>query len=366
MSVVALKDIARQVGCSRSAVSYALRNSRMISDTLRARIQATARELGWRPDAELARRMALVRQTLLDGERPHLALVINKRFSELTSEHAPRKHLAGARDYAEEKGYHADIFNLAEQPLKPARLRNILHARGIQGIVFLMTLKPRLEDEYLALGDEFACVVAGARPPSAGFHTILNDYHGAGHLGVTRLLEKGYRRIGAVLPRGVDAPLTFAFTGGLTSVPRQRSEPASLPILHTGGRETHIAENTFAEVRSWYAEHEPEAILTTDPDNLTRALADVSPRAEAVPIYSLDFDEGQRCRGGADLRQYQVGRAAVDVVVAQLHRGESGSPEYRRIVQIEPCWAEKASGAGQLPVKRRRTSVVAERCLVSA
>lgn len=344
MSTIALKDIAREVGCSRSAVSYALRNSRMISAPLRERIQKTARELGWRPNAELAQRMALVRQTLVDGERPHLAIVVRKGKAELAKEYAPREQLMGALRHAEERGYYADVFNLADQPLKPARLGNIVEARGIQGIVFLGTLNPCLEDDYLALGESYACAVAGMRPMGTRYHAVLNDYHGAGHLGVRRLLAQGYRRIGAVLPRGVEEPLDFAYTGGLVSAFRQNATGEGLPVLLTGTAETRILDSEAWEVRNWFKQNEPDAILTTDPSNLSRILGDLEPSVRAPRIFSLDYTESQVCCGGVDLQQYHVGASAVDMVVSQLHRGESGVPDLRRTIQVEPRWKESPAG----------------------
>jgi hypothetical protein len=40
------------------------------------------------------------------------------------------------------------------------------------------------------------------------------------------------------------------------------------------------------------------------------------------------------------MRQRRVGEAAVDVVVAQLHRGQSGLPEVPRSINIGAVWMD--------------------------
>ncbi len=48
--MVKITDVARRAGCLPSTVSYALSGKRPISDATRRRVQAAARELGYRAD----------------------------------------------------------------------------------------------------------------------------------------------------------------------------------------------------------------------------------------------------------------------------------------------------------------------------
>lgn len=340
MPGVSLRQIAERVGCSRSTVSYALRNSPNISESLRMRVMKVARELGWKPDAELARQMALVRQSLIKADSPHLALIINKATSELKEEPSPRLHLLGARDYAERMGYIADIFNLADSPLSPRRLRDILFARGIQGIIFVGTADPELPEEFLEIGHEFACVVAGLRYSNLPFHIVYNDYLGAGRICILEMLKAGYKRPGIILPMGVDAPLGYAMAGGFTTGLIELEASNRLPILHVGRHETHIPEYEYDRVKNWIREHKPDSLVSTDlihgkiiQDALTEEGFD-------LPMFSGDWFPGQPVKGGIHMRQRRVGEASVDVVVAQLHRGQSGLPEVPRSVHIGAVWME--------------------------
>jgi LacI family transcriptional regulator len=308
-----------------------------------------AQELGWKPDAELARQMALVRQSLIKTDSPHIALVINKSTAELKEEPSPRLHLLGARDYAERMGYIADIFNLADAPLSPRRLRNILVARGIQGIVFIGSAYPQLPEEFLEIGHDFACVVAGVRYPNLPFHIVYNDFLGAGRICIQKILESGYRRPGIILPLGVDAPLGFGMSGGYSTGLIEVDEENRLPILHVGSGESHIPEYEYERVKAWIRAHQPDSLVTTDTwhgEAIRDAIAESGPY---FPLFSGDWFPGQPVKGGIHMRQRRVGEAAVDVVVAQLHRGQSGLPEVPYSVHIGAVWMDgNAAPAGRL------------------
>jgi LacI family transcriptional regulator len=265
-------------------------------------------------------------------------LIINKATDELKEEPSPRLHLLGARDYAEKMGYIADIFNLADSPLPPRRLRDILFARGIQGIVFIGTAEPELPEEVLEIGHDFACAVAGLRYPNLPFHIVYNDYLGAGRICIMEMLKAGYRRPGIILPIGVDRPLGYAMTGGYTTGLIELDDANRLPILHVGEHETHIPEYEYGRIEKWIEKHTPDSIVTTDLIH-GKAIQDVfAQRGMKLPLFSGDWFPGQPVEGGVHLRQRRVGEAAVDVVVAQLHRGQSGLPEVSRSVHIGAVW----------------------------
>lgn len=339
MAGVTLRQIAEMAGCSRSTVSYALNNNPNISPETRARVLKVAEELGWRPDAELARQMALVRSTVIKSDLPKLAIVINKSRESLEDQATPRLQLTGAIDYAEKMGYSADVFNLAEQPLTARRLREILVARGVQGIVFVATVEPDLPEEYLAIGENFACAIAGMRFPNLPFHVVINDFLSAGRISIQKMLEAGARRPAAIIPRGLDRILGYGFTGGIWSGLMDVPEEERLAPLHVGTDESHIPPYEYERVQNWLGKNRPDAVITTDIPCCRKILKEMAGQGPMLPLYSLDWTPHQAVSGGVDCRQTYVGRAAVDSVVAQLHRGECGLPEVQRVVQIEGAWA---------------------------
>lgn len=338
---VTLRQIAERVGCSRSTVSYALRNSPNISRGLRERILTVAEEFGWKPDANLAKQMALVRQTVTKKDLPHLAIVINKANQELALEPSPSQHLSGAKEYAERMGFHADIFNLAETPLSPKRLKNILIARGIQGIIFVGTVCPELAEEYLEIGQEFAAAIVGLRYPNLPFHVVINDHLGAGRLAILKILEAGYKRLAIILPRGVDSKLGYAYTGGFTSGLVEIPPEDRLPIQYVGTGESHIPEYEMEQMRHWLRWKRPEAVLTTDIEHSLILQREMEQEGLRFELFSADWQPEQPVKGGVNLRQTRLGEAAVDVVVAQLHRGTFGLPRVQRSIHVGGIWKDQ-------------------------
>ena len=244
MSKVTLRQIAETVGCPRSTVSYALRNNPQISISLRERIQQVATDLGWQVDAELTRQMAIVRGVALPKDLPHLAIVINKSAADLADEVTPKRELDGAWQRAQELGYQAYVFNLADAALSPARLREILRARGVQGVVFIGTAGTELTREMLLVGREFACAVSGIRYLDPPYHTAISDLLACGRLAVLELARMGFRRVGGVLPTGLDVRRDRAFYGGVLSGMVELSDHGSHLVHYAGDRSSATGRMT--------------------------------------------------------------------------------------------------------------------------
>lgn len=343
MAMVSLRQIAQRAGCSRSAVSYALRNQTNISKELRERIQRIADEMGWRPDPRLAAQMSLTRQVVTAKDVPPLAIVIQKSSRQLEREPAPRLQLAGAVEYVSRMGFIADVFNLGDQPLRVERLRGILLARGIQGVIFVATLSPSLPKAYLEMGVEFASVVVGTPIMTLPFHCVNNDILRAGRLSLRTLREKGYARIGVILPHGVDAPLGYSYTAGFSAGYAAMPAELRIPILNVGDNQSHIDPIYHDNICDWLRTFRPEAVVTTDASAI-HAMQAASSSARTpewkFDLFSADLAPGQPVLGGIDMRQKSLGEAAVDVVVAQIHRGAYGIPKNPRAIFVRPVWVD--------------------------
>lgn len=341
VKTVPLSLIAAKIGCSRSTVSYALRNHSCISLEKRQEIQALARELGWHPDAELSKQLALIR-TSARRDAPNLAVVLSKPWQDFIEENSPRRQLEGIKRRAGELGYSLTVFNLAEAALSPVRLLKILQTRGITGIVFLATTGQGtcLDREHLLIGKHFATSVVGLRYPDPSFHVAISDLLSTGHLAVTRLREEGYRRPGTVLPLGLDRTLNWGFGGGISSGAYTLPARDRLPICYVGQDETHLPEYSFPEIVRWIGRMKPDVLVTTDTKYLGKCLAQHPRLQRKLRICSLSYHPGSTRDFGVDQQEEEVGGAAVDLVVAALHRGESGIPRVQRALQVEGRWKE--------------------------
>ncbi len=332
MPEVTLRQIAERIGCSRSTVSYALRNSPGVSKETQDRVLEAAAEMGWRPNAELNLQMATIRKITTSRRSPTIAVVINMAAEELKGHKAPGLQMEGAKTRAEELGFQVDEFNLVDNPLSPKRLKGILRARGIQGIVFVGTIVPPLPMEVLEVGTEFTCVVSGIRYPSLPFHVTVPDFLAAGRTALQEIVAQGFKRPGVIISRTTDRTLNWGFSGGVFTGLMEVAEENRLPMLFI---EQDGPEET---TEAWLKQHRPDCVLTLDVHHTTKTLKRLG---DETPCFSMDWYPDHEVLGGMDLMQRDIGRAAVNMVVDQLSRGEVGLPSVQHCLNVEGIWATK-------------------------
>ena len=117
-----LRDIARACGVSVSTVSRALANNPAIAEKTRAAIQAAAKELDYRPNAQ-ARALKNSRTDAIGVVVPSL---INPFFSAMT---------AAIEDEANKAGYATIITSSGESTPKITEAVEALRARQVDGII---------------------------------------------------------------------------------------------------------------------------------------------------------------------------------------------------------------------------------------
>src|ERR1035441_8066159 len=122
---VTLSDIARKLNVSHTAVSRALRNDRQISKSLCQRVQQTAAEMGYRPDAMLT--------ALAHYRRTSKAITITASIAWINHWPDPKRlrcyhefdlYWQGAAAEADRNGYRLEEFPLDEK-MPPDRLGEI-------------------------------------------------------------------------------------------------------------------------------------------------------------------------------------------------------------------------------------------------
>jgi LacI family transcriptional regulator len=335
--VVSLRMIAEKIGCSRATVSMALNEHPEISAGRREEVQRVAKALGWRPNAVLARKLALLRRAHLDPASAVIALVLNeqRKPSQMT---AARRQGEGATEEAEHLGYRIEPFYLPDESWRPSRLREVMRARGVDGVAFLGTLAPQMPEAFFTAAESFPTVVTGVHSARVPYHAVSTDYLALGRLAIGRLRESGYRRIGVMLPRGLEEALDYGYTAGLASASASLAQKDSVAIEYFGETETHLPRQRTAEMLDWIASSRPEVILTTDFAYLRQIVRRLHPAHVPRALFSLDHLHGQPWRG-IDQRHAEIGRRAIKLLVSQIHSSSQGRPEIATTVTIAPVWS---------------------------
>jgi LacI family transcriptional regulator len=324
-----LQHIAQATGVSKMTVSMALRNHPRIAAATRARIQAQAAAMGYRPDPRLGELMLHMRTS--GRSRPPITvayLVSHEPDSPWQSGYLGAMY-EGARRRAEMFGYKLDILYLNEPGMTLRRMSNILRSRGIEGV--LVAPLP-LGGGHLNLDlANLSVAHVGATLWLPKLHRAHHDYHHGVMLLMRNLVRRGYRRIGLVtsfsLARTTEHQEEAAF---LYYAMRLRQAP--IPILMFRSWEP-------ATFLTWFHKHRPDAIVT--------CYLEARPALESAGL-RIPEDVGLALNWIPEVSMYAgiqqdfgaAGAAGFDLVEGQLHRHEHGIPAQPKTVLILGHWVE--------------------------
>ena len=311
--------VADAAGVHLSTVSLALRNNERLSPATRERIQALAQKMGYTPNPLVSLLMARVRRrnTGYKGTLGFLYTVAADSSKLRGSVH--RNFLVGARRRAQELGYRLDEFFM-DGPESSRRLSTIFRARGISGVVIAHLTGPACPGRRLSL-DLTGLAAASVGIPFAEpqLHYVANDQYMRAIIAARELLALGYRRIGLVLEGSFDTGMAHRCSAGYWAVQEYTEEVEPIPIhRQRSGDKTTLAQ--------WLKKHRPDAVLSTSSNVLPAIRATGRQVPEDIGFAHLDWLPEHGEIAGVHGNSERTGAAAVELVVSQLHRGESGLP----------------------------------------
>lgn len=329
-----MKHVAAAAGVSVMTVSLALRGDPSISEETRRRVTDTAARIGYRPNPLVSALMAGLRGRHPRGRGAHLIAYVDSFGSRANSQQRASLHRyrRGAADAAESHGYRLQDFDLGPGGLTPARLEQVLRARGIRGLV----LAPFPDTGSVLTVDwsHFAAAAIGFSLAHPRLHRAVNHQAQTARDAIRRLVELGYRRIGLALSRHendraqqnwLSATLLARFEHGSASL--------AFPLLLDDRIER-------SRLRAWCRVERPEVVLTSESD--VRAM--LGPKGPHVAHLHLTANAAGF--SGMDQANERVGAAAVDLVVEQLHANLRGVPEHAKTVLVEGQWVDGHTAPG--------------------
>jgi LacI family transcriptional regulator len=336
-----LQEIARKASVSRSTVSRVMRSDPRISPETAARVKAAAKELNYRPNPLLSTLMERVRVGADISYQGTLAVVSDKpdaaKWYVSSTGSWARIHF-GAVQRARERGYKIECFSTRDYPTGSRRLSQVLRARDIHGIY----VAPGFEQRELRIEWEwFSAATTGYGLLRPALHRMCyNNYHGV-QLACQKLAAAGYRRIGLYLKHRNNEVTDNNYLAGfllfLQSVPARDRVPPAL-----------VATYDRAEFRKWFREHRPDALISLN-TTLAEWAVELGARCpEDFGFAHLDHTPDLEGWAGVNHNNEILGRGVIDLILAQLHRGEFGIPTHPTTTIVEGEWADGPS-VRQLP-----------------
>ena len=347
-----MRDVARAAGVSVGTASKALRNSPELPHETCARIQEVALKVGYRCDAQISRHMAYLRKDRSEKGTFPLALLHNfvsgKHFeSPAAQEERLVLQSLGAR--AETLGYHLDVFGLRDPELPPKRLKRVLCARACQGLVFWGPVIKELPFDLTG----FSSVCLGKCMDTTMLHTVMRDSASQVELVFNEMLGRGYKRVGLAVftlePERIELEESRYAHEVLAG---EISDPIP-SFKSTAYRPEPLLE--------WIDEHRPEAIWTNLPAAVDWIKAARIRIPEDLAVASYVTPALDPWGSGVDRSVKDHAKAAIDLLVGQIHRNETGIPELAHKVVIQGRWVEGKS----MPHKQQRGTLSKPKRVVS-
>ncbi len=242
-----------------------------------------------------------------------------------------RQSIAGARRRAQQRGYLLEEFCLFDAGMTSLRLSQILHARGINGIVFSGCETNTCFHLEMKWDQHCAAIIGNAR--------CTPELHRAGHyhfMGMrrimTELVERGYRKPAAILESVVNErasrTMEAAFLAYHPTPSNARKLMVQLPSLDP------------SPIERWLKMHQPDAIIVSK-KGMINPLRKILESATEKPGFAvISIEDESPAVSGVDPGHEMVAANAVDMVVDQLLQNAMGVPENPKELLFDGHWIE--------------------------
>ncbi len=325
-----METVAKAVGLSRSAVSYALRNHPSIPEKTRKRVREAAEKLGYRRNAYVSALMAQLHGKRTAEEPPTLAWIVDEPIHAFLGA-IPFYRLAfeGARHRAHWMGYELEIFPHSGSAMSPAKLGKVLKSRGIRGVIVAPVSDKNRKDMNFPFQD-FACSTIGYSLKTPALHKVGIDYSQGIRLLWEQLRDEGYKRPGLILSRPYDERTEHLQQATFLAMQSVDSGVEAIPpcILSQ--------EEGLPAAGRWLERYQPDALLCAIPDLAPKLLRDCK---QTPTVFMINHDSEFNGRGIVQPTR-DVGAVAVDIVLNQIHNGEQGIPALASTTLIPYRWID--------------------------
>ncbi len=325
-----MRQIAQELGVSRTTVSMSLKNDPRISPETCKRVQEHAKKRGYTPDPKVARLMSYLqcqRNTKASETIGYLTPFSSRdEWWKITTF---REFYQGANERAEELGYRLDTFSMAAEGATEQNINRTLFNRGIRGLIIAPGFVPhaQLELDW----PKYASVSIGFSFDKPETHRVSCNHYASAGLALRKLQAYGYKRIGFFLKPDNDERTRklwqSAYLVYRNSIPKKHQIPE------------FIGELDEAAFSSWFLKHKPDALLG---DRLKGAdiLENVGLQQPSDFGFALlDAENYPDCAGIAQNAK-QVGECATNQLAGALMRNEFGLPEHPQLLMINGGWKD--------------------------
>lgn len=258
---VTIKDIARELGISPSAVSKALRDSHEISPKTKGLVLECAQRIGYKPNP--------MAQSLKRGKSKSIGIVVstidNQFFSQVIN---------GIESVAHNSGYNV-IITQTNESFELEKL-NVQHLtfRSIDGLLISLSTETKNIDHLKDLHKKGLPIVFFDRTSDEiDTHKVIADNFNGAYEATVQLIKAGYRKI-AHITSSVNVSITTERLKGYQLALEENNielnEKYIKYCLH-GGKDLAEIEHALSELL--FSDNRPDALFTASDRITTTTLA---------------------------------------------------------------------------------------------
>jgi DNA-binding LacI/PurR family transcriptional regulator len=344
---ITMRAVARAAGVAPATVSKALRDDPTIPAVRRRDIRRVADQLGYRPNPMIAALMTQLRRPRRRNDPHHIAWIdLWTTEGPTAQEFAASPALSGARRRAGELGYEIEVYRVIRDHVGTDRLRQILLTRSQWGLIFPPVADAALRYPLEMSGLTGVAIGTSLREPAV--NRVAHNHFQGGLLACRESRARGLERVGFVLSPWNDARVEGRWRAAY--LVQQDTWPKSerLPPLLVGKNEKAVFER-------WMRRHRPDCIITAE-HHVADWLRELN--LPSVRVIWLALDVVEPGAWGVQYRSEELGAAAVEMVVGQIHRNERGLPRVPQTLLIDGIWV--SDGTSDMPLGE--ASLATKRC----
>jgi LacI family transcriptional regulator len=258
---VTIKDIAKELGISASAVSKALKDSHEISEKTKALVLECAKRHNYHPNP--------MAQSLKRGNSKSLGIVVTT-----IDNHFLSQVIDGIESVAYSKGYNVTITQTNESYDREVSNVNHLTVRAIDGLLISLSTETQNLDHLKKLhGMGLPIVFFDRVTDEIETHKVVADNFRGAYEATTHLIQSGFKRI-AHITSSVNVSITAERLKGYKQALLENDiaiDEDYIKYCPHGGKDFNEVEDVLNELL--YSSKRPDAIFTASDRITTTTLA---------------------------------------------------------------------------------------------
>jgi DNA-binding LacI/PurR family transcriptional regulator len=231
------------------------------------------------------------------------------------------------------RGYRAQEFWLHRDEMSNERFSEMLHARGIQG----MLISPLAEGDRTPQlrWDYFASVCLSVPLPSLTITTVCNDHYFSSLQIMRECHRRGYRRPGLVLRRAHQMRFQGRWEAGFLVGGEMLGELKLAKPLYIDDWQD------VTRIVRWLKREKPDVIITPAANVIAGTLQNAGWRVpQDVGLALLACPQRGDPYSGVFQNGRMIGALAIDTLISMVERHERGLPEQATTLMVEGQWNE--------------------------